>query len=205
MDAKLDWRREAQGNSSKGNTCRLYRILNYCWDWRNSPSLSLKCGVIKAKVSLITTGNWHIRSLKQFCGLEHVLQFTIADLDLWPLWRKICERELNQKQNKKNRLYTTPGTNLSPSSSKAALLSLTAVSFWPGLSAWSEHRHSYVRRNGKEPLCQTDYPISNKIAAQLLDPGTSQLKCCLSSLPGRAGDTGVTATWQPPGNSTLMT
>lgn len=36
----------------------------------------------------------------------------------------------------------------------------------------SEHRSSYVRKNGEKPQNQTDYWISKKIAAGLLDPGT---------------------------------
>lgn len=48
---------------------------------------------------------------------------------------------------------------------------LTRISLAPA-QCESEHRSSYVRKNGKKPQHQTDYWISNKIAAGLLDPGS---------------------------------
>lgn len=100
--------------------------------------------------------------------------YIIDDFDLWPLLKK----ETN--------LTYTP---LKPCSScKSDSLSLSVVIL---AQYESQHRPSYVRRNGKQLLCQTDDQISNKIvAARLLDPGTSQHYCRRSGLSGRAEDTG---------------
>lgn len=155
-------------------------------------------------ITLITSGTWHTR----FGGLDFRTLKTdprvFGCIDLWSIWRKTCVGiDVNQGERFKiNNLNSPPGSD-----HRAPFFLYNCPSVprsGPDSQLESEHRPSYVRRNGKEPLCQTDYQISNKIATQPLDPGTSQHKCWRSSLPGLAGDMGVIATCQPPWNSTLM-
>lgn len=105
--------------------------------------------------------------------------YIIDDFDLWPLLKK-----------DKFNLHPLKVTAKPCSSCKSDSLSLSVV-ILAQTQYESQHRPSYVRRNGKQLLCQTDYQISNKIvAARLLDPGTSQRYCRRSGLSGRAEDTG---------------
>lgn len=98
--------------------------------------------------------------------------YIIDDFDLWPLLKK-----------ETNLTYTPLKWRQSPALPVKVIVCPSQYE--------SQHRPSYVRRNGKQLLCQTDYQISNKIvAARLLDPGTSQRYCRRSGLSGRAEDTG---------------